>query len=168
MKPILTAHLLPLIEARLLELLRSLTAGRMGSADCRPCMDGEGGRRASARHAASQAVACARRLHSERLRRDSHHTTSFSAFINGLNREGVEMYRRLSPAVLISMMEIASRESAEFHQSLDPMAEAAFSVSWAGEESVAQLVRYRSGAHRAMAPPATNPDGDEPAGHHDA
>ena len=34
------------------------------------------------------------------------------------------MYRRLSPAVLISMMEIASRESAEFHQALDPMAEA--------------------------------------------
>ena len=57
------------------------------------------------------------------------------AFINRLNREGVEMYRRLSPAVLISMMEIASRESAEFHQSLDPMAEAAFSVSWAGEET---------------------------------
>ena len=59
----------------------------------------------------------------------------FLAFINRLNREGVEMYRRLSPAVLISMMEIASRESAEFHQSLDPMAEATFSVSWAGEES---------------------------------
>ena len=69
-----------------------------------------------------------------RLLRDSRHMTSFSAFINRLNREGVEMYRRLSPAVLISMMEIASRESAEFHQSLDPMAEAAFSVSWAGEE----------------------------------
>ena len=58
----------------------------------------------------------------------------FLAFINRLNREGVEMYRRLSPAVLISMMEIASRENAEFHQSLDPMAEAEFSVSWAGEE----------------------------------
>jgi len=37
--------------------------------------------------------------------------------------------------VLISLMEIASRESAEFHQGLDPMAEAAFSVSWAGEKT---------------------------------
>ena len=63
-----------------------------------------------------------------------HIARRFLAFINRLNREGVEMYRRLSPAVLISMMEIASRESAEFHQALDPMAEAAFSVSWAGEE----------------------------------
>ena len=44
------------------------------------------------------------------------------------------MYGRLSPAVLISMMEVASREYAEFHQALDPMAEAEFSVSWAGEE----------------------------------
>ena len=59
----------------------------------------------------------------------------FLGFINTLNREGVEMYGRLSPAVLISMMEMASRESAEFHQSLDPMAKAAFSVSWAGEET---------------------------------
>jgi hypothetical protein len=56
------------------------------------------------------------------------------AYVNRLNREGVEIYRRLSPSVLISMMEVASRESAEFHQRLDPMAEAAFGVSWAGEE----------------------------------
>ncbi|RPI48513.1 MAG: hypothetical protein EHM55_25455, partial [Acidobacteria bacterium] len=59
----------------------------------------------------------------------------FLEFINRLNRDGVEMYRRLSPAVLISLMEIASRESAEFHQGLDPMAEATFSVSWAGEKT---------------------------------
>ena len=58
----------------------------------------------------------------------------FVAFINRLNREGVQLYGRLSPAVLISMMEVASRESAEFHQSLDPMADAVFSVSWAGDE----------------------------------
>ena len=31
-------------------------------------------------------------------------------------------------------MELASRQSAEFHQSLDPFAKAAFPVSWAGEE----------------------------------
>jgi len=31
-------------------------------------------------------------------------------------------------------MELASQESAEYHQSLDPFAPAMFSVSWAGEE----------------------------------
>ncbi len=55
------------------------------------------------------------------------------AFINRLNRQGVQLYRRLSPQVLISLMEDASRQSAEFHQSLDPFAPAAFAVSWAGE-----------------------------------
>jgi hypothetical protein len=44
------------------------------------------------------------------------------------------MYRRLSPKVLISVMETVSREYVDFHQKLDPMAEAGFGVSWAGEQ----------------------------------
>ena len=59
------------------------------------------------------------------------------AYLNRLNHEGVEMYRRLSPAVLISMMDVASRESAAYHQSLDPMSDAVFNVSWAGEDKSA-------------------------------
>ena len=56
------------------------------------------------------------------------------AFINRLNREGVTVYRRLSPKVLIGMMKEACEQSARFHESLDPFAPAAFAVSWAGEE----------------------------------
>ncbi len=56
------------------------------------------------------------------------------ALVNRLNREGVTVYRRLSPPVLISLMSVACRESAEFHESLDPFALAVFAVSWAGEE----------------------------------
>lgn len=54
--------------------------------------------------------------------------------VNRLNREGVAVYRRLSPRVLIEMMHIACQQSASFHESLDPLAPAAFAVSWAGEE----------------------------------
>jgi uncharacterized protein (TIGR03083 family) len=54
--------------------------------------------------------------------------------VNRLNRQGVTVYRRLSPAVLIDMMKIACEQSARFHESLDPFAPAAFAVSWAGEE----------------------------------
>lgn len=54
-------------------------------------------------------------------------------FVNRLNREGVTVYRRLSPPVLIDLMEIACHQSAAFHESLDPFARATFSVSWAGE-----------------------------------
>jgi uncharacterized protein (TIGR03083 family) len=53
--------------------------------------------------------------------------------VNRLNREGVSVYRHLSPPVLIDMMELACRQSADFHESLDPFAPAVFNVSWAGE-----------------------------------
>ena len=59
------------------------------------------------------------------------------AYINELNRRGVEIYRCLSPQLLISLMQTASRESSDFHKSLDPFAEAKFAVSWAGEEKSA-------------------------------
>ena len=55
--------------------------------------------------------------------------------VNRLNREGVTVYRRLSPAVLIDIMEMACRQSADFHESLDPFAPAVFNVSWAGEST---------------------------------
>ena len=56
-------------------------------------------------------------------------------FINRLNREGVAVYRRLSPAVLIDLMQIACEQSAGYHESLDPFAPALFNVSWAGEST---------------------------------
>jgi uncharacterized protein (TIGR03083 family) len=55
--------------------------------------------------------------------------------VNRLNREGVAVYRRLSPAVLIDLMDLACRQSADFHESLDPFAAAVFNVSWAGEST---------------------------------
>ena len=55
--------------------------------------------------------------------------------VNRLNAEGVKVYRRLSPAVLIDMLKVACEQSARFHESLDPFAPAAFAVSWAGEQT---------------------------------
>jgi uncharacterized protein (TIGR03083 family) len=132
MKPIMTAHLVPVVEAHLVDLLRSLTPSEWELQTLAP---------------AWKVKDVAAHLLDTQLRklsrvRDGYAPGSppsfashddFLAFIDRLNREGVEMYGRLSPAVLISMMEIASRESAAFHQALDPMAEAGFGVSWAGE-----------------------------------
>jgi uncharacterized protein (TIGR03083 family) len=56
-----------------------------------------------------------------------------AAHIHRLNREGVTVYRRLSPAVLTALLEQAGEGSADFHEGLDPFAPAAFAVSWAGE-----------------------------------
>ncbi|MGH9763669.1 MAG: maleylpyruvate isomerase N-terminal domain-containing protein, partial [Blastocatellia bacterium] len=56
------------------------------------------------------------------------------AFIDRLNEDGVRMYGRLSPPVLISLIEVASRQCSDYHLSLDPFATARFGVSWAGED----------------------------------
>ena len=52
-----------------------------------------------------------------------------SGFVNRLNREGVTVYRRLSPKVLIALMRTTCEQSADFHESLDPFAPASFAVS---------------------------------------
>jgi uncharacterized protein (TIGR03083 family) len=59
------------------------------------------------------------------------------SLVNRLNQEGVSVFRRLSPPVLIDLMNRACEQSADFHESLDPFAQATFNVSWAGEETSA-------------------------------
>jgi hypothetical protein len=53
--------------------------------------------------------------------------------IDRLNVEGVTVYRRLSPPVLIAWMEWTAGEAASYYASLDPFAPAPIGVSWAGE-----------------------------------
>ena len=133
MKPILTAHLLPVIETKLIELLRSLTPEEWALQTVAP--------KWVVKHVAAHLLDTQLRKLSRV--RDGYVSApaprittndELVALVDRLNHEGVEMYSRLSPAVLISVMEVASREYAEFHQSLDPMAEAGFGVSWAGEQ----------------------------------
>jgi len=61
----------------------------------------------------------------------------FVDFINSLNAQWVTAARRLSPRVLTGLYERASREAAEWFESLSLDAPALFPVSWAGEQSSA-------------------------------
>jgi uncharacterized protein (TIGR03083 family) len=95
------------------------------------------------------------------------------SFIDRLNEEGVRVYRRLNPQVLVELMRLACHESAAYHESLDPYALAAFPVSWAGEsESLnwfdtarelterwhhQQQIREASGRPGIMTPELYNP-----------
>jgi uncharacterized protein (TIGR03083 family) len=54
--------------------------------------------------------------------------------INRLNAEGVAVLGRYSPELIIAMMEVVTPQLAAYFVTLDPMAPAAFPVSWAGEE----------------------------------
>ncbi|HXB55115.1 MAG TPA: maleylpyruvate isomerase N-terminal domain-containing protein [Vicinamibacteria bacterium] len=132
-RPILTAHLFPTIEARLIELLRGLTPEDWEKQTISPkwkvkdvtahLLDTQLRKLAIVRDGGAPEPA------------EIRSPSDLVALVNRLNEEGVRCYRRLSPSLLISMMEMASRQSAEFHQSLDPQAPARFAVSWAGEEA---------------------------------
>jgi uncharacterized protein (TIGR03083 family) len=53
--------------------------------------------------------------------------------VNRLNAEGVELYGRLSPALLVSLTKATVPQLAHYVGTLDPMAPAQWAVSWAGE-----------------------------------
>src|SRR5215475_5461797 len=129
--PISTAHLFPTLESELLKLLASLSAEDWEKQTLAPKWKVKDVAAHMLDTQLRKLSACRDGYAPER------HTINSPAelveLINTLNENGVSLYRRLSPRVLISLMELASRESAVYHLSLDPMDEAQFSVSWAGE-----------------------------------
>lgn len=56
------------------------------------------------------------------------------AYLNHLNAEWVAAARRLSPGVLMDLMDLAVPQLYGHFRSLDPHAEARFGVAWAGEQ----------------------------------
>jgi uncharacterized protein (TIGR03083 family) len=58
-------------------------------------------------------------------------------YLNHLNAEWVAGTRRLSPQVLMDLMDLAAPQVHAYFESLDPHAPAKFGVAWAGEESSA-------------------------------
>lgn len=129
--PILCAHLLRRVDEKLIDLLLSLPAGEWDAQTVAP--------RWKVRDVAAHLLDTVLRKLS--VVRDSWYVETVeiqspqdvATLVNRLNEEGVTVYRRLSPPVLIDMMKMACEQSAGFHESLDPFAPAAFGVSWAGE-----------------------------------
>jgi len=54
-------------------------------------------------------------------------------FVDRLNEEGVRVYGRLSPLVLIALLQSVTAEFCQHLRSLDPWKPALFPVTWAGE-----------------------------------
>jgi uncharacterized protein (TIGR03083 family) len=131
--PILCAHLLRRVDERLIDLLSSLTSSEWDVQTIAPLW--------KVRDVAAHLLDTALRKLS--MVRDSCYVERVNirspqdliTLVNCLNREGVTVYRRLSPPVLIDMMRVACEQSARFHESLDPFAPATFAVTWAGEET---------------------------------
>ena len=135
LQPIFTAHLFPKLEGMLIELLRSLTPQDWEKQTLAP--------KWKVKDVAAHLLDTQLRKLSvcrDHLALETPKITSQAdllALIDSLNADGVKKYGQLSSGELISRMELASRESADYHQSLDPFAPAVFPVSWAGEEKSA-------------------------------
>jgi uncharacterized protein (TIGR03083 family) len=129
--PILTTHLFAELDARLLELYRSLSIEEWHRASVVP--------RWTVKDIAGHLLDTApRRLSMGRdgcrpIGRPIASDRDLIDLVNDLNARGVEVYGRLSPRVLIALTEVAVRELSDYVMSLDPMAGAAIGVSWAGE-----------------------------------
>ena len=130
--PILCAHLIRRVDEKLLDLLGSLAPDEWDLQTVAPSW--------KVRDVAAHLLDTVLRKLS--LARDRCYVEAVDirspqdlvTLVDRLNREGVTVYRRLSPPVLIDLMAMACEQSALFHESLDPYAPAAFAVSWAGEE----------------------------------
>ncbi len=130
--PILCAPLLREVDGALIDLLRSLNPDDWGLQTIAPAW--------KVRDVAAHLLDTALRKLS--MVRDGNFVEAVEirspadlvALVNRLNREGVAIYRRLSPSILIELMSMIYKQSADFHESLDPFAQAAFNVSWAGED----------------------------------
>jgi uncharacterized protein (TIGR03083 family) len=130
--PILCAHLLRKVDEKLIDLFRSLKPTEWDLQTIAPLW--------KVRDVAAHLLDTVLRKLS--MVRDSCYVEAVTirspqdvvALVNRLNAEGVTVYRRLSPLLLVDLMQHACEQSAKFHESLDPFAPAAFNVSWAGEE----------------------------------
>ena len=132
LRPILTAHLFPKVDGLLVELLRSLAPEDWEKQTVSP--------KWKVKDVAAHLLDTS--LRGVSMGRDGYFAESpkitsnaeLAAYINRLNAEGVNLYRRLSPAVLISLIKQAAKWLADYHTGRDPYALAPYGVSWAGED----------------------------------
>jgi uncharacterized protein (TIGR03083 family) len=130
MPPTYTAELFPVLSQRLVELLRSLTPDEWR----KPTVSSRRRVKDIASHLLDGSL---RRLS---FQRDGYRGVQqlpeepLTDFLNRLNDEWEIGARRLSPNVLIDLIEWADVQLAELFRSLDPHALAIFPVAWAGEE----------------------------------
>jgi len=131
--PIFVVDLFPKLDAKLIELLRSLSAADWERQTVAPLW---------------RVKDVAAHLLDTNLRRLSivrdgffgeapEHADSWDglvAFLNRLNADWVKAAKRISPPVLIDLLEHTGHKVNEFYRGLDPYAEAMLPVAWAGEE----------------------------------
>jgi uncharacterized protein (TIGR03083 family) len=135
-EPIRTLNLFPVLEGKLIELLKSLRPEDWA----RPTLAKQWTVKDVVAHLVDGNL---KRLSMQRdgffglapPPRDGY--PAFVQFINRNNAEWVQAAARLSPRVLIELLELTSKQVYELFRGFDPLAPALWAVTWAGEEQSA-------------------------------
>src|SRR5579859_6258597 len=133
LQPIFTVELFPTLEDRLIELLKTLRHDDW----MRPTLAKQWTVKDVAAHLLDGNL---KRLSMQRdgffgmPAPDKSSYEFFLGFINRTNTEWVQAARRISPRVLIELLEITSKQLYELFRGWDPFAIAQWAVSWAGED----------------------------------
>lgn len=132
-QPIEVLHLFPKLDSKLLEVLRSLSPEEWQKTTI--------ARKWNVKDVAAHLLDG--NLRSLSMMRDNYwankpeNVTTYGElviFLNEMNAEWIAASKRLSPAILIELLEKTGKQYTEFLTTLDPWADAPFSVAWAGEE----------------------------------
>jgi uncharacterized protein (TIGR03083 family) len=131
--PIKTIHLFPILDQKLIELLRSLTPDEWDL----PTV----AKRWTVKDVAAHILDTNLRTLSidkyDYMGDPPVNVQSNQELINYLNRlnaDWVAAFKRVSPAVLIELLETSCKQYSAYLSTLDPFAQAIFSVGWAGED----------------------------------
>jgi uncharacterized protein (TIGR03083 family) len=132
--PIETLHLFPVLDELLIELLKSLTEEEWNAKTvCKKwtvkdiashLLDGN-----------LRALSISRDHFFGEKPENINSYSDLVNFLNQLNMTWTNATKRLSPTVLIDLLESTGKQYAEHLQTLNPFENAIFSVAWAGEET---------------------------------
>jgi uncharacterized protein (TIGR03083 family) len=132
MPPCFTAHLFRPLAAELVRLLRSLDAAEWQRQTAAP----QWTVREVAAHLLDgtwRRIAASRDTHVLPTDRPPSNDRELTAFINALNAGGVSYAARLSPRLIVDLLEVSCGWLADVMEALPPHGQAVFAVSWAGE-----------------------------------
>jgi len=132
MEPIQTLHLFEPLEQKLIELLKSLSANDWN----RPTVAKQWTVKDVAAHLLDTSI---RPISQSKnyIGDPPDSINSYQELVNYLNQQNadwVKAMKRVSPDTLIELLELTQRAFIEYYHSLDLLANAKFSVAWAGEQ----------------------------------
>lgn len=130
--PISTIHLFPELDKKLIELLKSLSPGEWN----KPTIAKKWTVKDIAAHLLDgniRTLSFSRDKHSLQPSSPINSYKELVDYLNELNAVWVNAYKRISPQLLIEQLETSGQQFYKELATLDPFADAMFSVAWAGE-----------------------------------